>query len=373
LLGIVGQAQQTKVQGYLKGFSQSKIYLNLYKGETIARDSAEVINGSFTFLVNVTEATAARLVTKDISKKIFDKENNFYFPALQLLFFIEPQKNVIIRGDYSDWPVAAIKGGTSNAKLTQYYLSGKPGLLSARKAMAEAYHQKNAGDLNGFKEKERLYLDLETINNKSFDQVIRQNSHSILAAFNIYEALAFMNDERQLQALYNKFDPASRNHSYGKSIYRRLTDLKESAVGTMVKKFIVTGKDSNVNIESFLGKYVLLDFWGSWCAPCREGHPHLRELYAKYRDKGFDIIAIADERSENPKQSWLEAIAKDSLPWVHILNNEANRKDKTDLIKLFAVKSYPTKILIDPEGKIILKPQYGTDQLEKALAGYLDE
>ncbi len=80
------------------------------------------------------------------------------------------------------------------------------------------------------------------------------------------------------------------------------------------------------------GKYVLIDFWGSWCHPCRASHPHLKELYAKYKDKGFEIIGVAQETAKTPeeqRQSWTGAIAKDSLTWPQIMNNENSETGST--------------------------------------------
>ncbi len=360
-------AKTTVINGNLKGFSPEKIYLVIYQDGVIARDSAVVKNGQFTFRVDASDTWAARLITKDMSKKIFDQETNFYFPALQLLFFIEPGNAVSINGDYADWPVAKIAGGKSNQLLSQYYLSNKTGLLNARKAMAEAYRLKNKKDAAGFKEKQQLFLSLDKINNDRFGKLTRKHGNSIIAAFHAYEMLPLFDNENDLEAVYNRFDTHNREHAYGKAIYKRLADLKGAAIGTTVKKFAVAGKDSMITITAFRGKYVLLDFWGSWCAPCRESHPHLKELYAKYKDKGFEIIGIANEKTDDGRERWLTAIQADSIPWVHILHSEALQKNKTDLVKLFAITAYPTKILINPEGVVILKPRYGTNELDKKL------
>ncbi|MFT3947857.1 MAG: TlpA disulfide reductase family protein [Agriterribacter sp.] len=360
-------AQQTKIVGNIQGFSQAKIYLNIYKDSTITRDSAFVVNGHFTFTVSEQNILAARLVTKDISKKIYDKANNFYYPALQLLFYIEPNKNINIEGDYLDWPVVRIRGGQNNLLISEYYNSNKFGILGARKAMADAFMKKNIGDSIGFVKKDSIYLEMEQANNSKFNIFMDRNPNTILSAFAIYEQLPFINDEQKLKGSYSKFAGLNRFHPYVKLIQQRLTNLQQSAVGTIVKPFSVMGKDSVINIEFFRGKYVLLDFWGSWCAPCRQSHPHLKELYEKYKDKGFEIISIAFEKNENDRESWLAAIKKDSLPWIHILSNEVKKKNNVDLLSLFAIQSYPTKILVDKEGKIILKPQYGTDELDKML------
>lgn len=310
---IFSYCQETKVKGYIKGFTQPKIYLNIHKGDSILRDSANVTNGHFVFSVEVKEILAANLVTRDPEKKIFDKENNFYFPALQLLFFLEPLKNIIIECYYPDWPIATIKGGSNNILLTNYYLTNKTSLLNARKAMTAVYIKRDAGDSIGYKHEKSTFLALDSTNKAKYNQLTEKYPNSILAAFSVYENLPFINNEQELEKLYNRFGKATKNSIYAKAINKRLVDLKESAIGTIVKNFKVTGKDSLISIEAFRGKYVLLDFWGSWCAPCRESHPHLKKLYAEYKDKGFEIIGIAYEKGETGRENWLKAIKKDGL------------------------------------------------------------
>jgi len=124
-----------------------------------------------------------------------------------------------------------------------------------------------------------------------------------------------------------------------------------------------------VRLSAYKGRTILLDFWGSWCGPCRASHPHLKELYKKYKDKGFEIIAIAQERGKTlheSKNSWLKAIADDDINWVHILNQDG--VEKQDLVKSYRVNAFPTKILVDTEGKIILRiTASATDDIDKAL------
>ncbi|MNK28399.1 Thiol-disulfide oxidoreductase ResA [compost metagenome] len=145
----------------------------------------------------------------------------------------------------------------------------------------------------------------------------------------------------------------------GKTYYQQLTDSLLKLSGDKLQAFSLYKRDMKgkiIRLDSLKGKYVLLDFWGSWCKPCRNSHPHLKELYAKYKDKGFEIIGISQEMGADlgaSKASWRKAIAEDDLPWIQVLDNE--HRDKFNAVVQFGVAAFPTKILLDKEGNIIAK------------------
>ncbi|HEY4150599.1 MAG TPA: TlpA disulfide reductase family protein [Chitinophagaceae bacterium] len=143
----------------------------------------------------------------------------------------------------------------------------------------------------------------------------------------------------------------------GEAYYQHITDSVHQYYRTKLAAFAAGKKDMNgqpVDFNALKGKYVLIDFWGSWCNPCRASHPHLKELYAKYKDKGFEIIGVAQETAKTPEEQrrlWTAAIAKDSLTWPQIMNNE--NSEKFDAVKEYLVGAFPTKILLDRDGNII--------------------
>ncbi|MNY32363.1 Thiol-disulfide oxidoreductase ResA [compost metagenome] len=101
---------------------------------------------------------------------------------------------------------------------------------------------------------------------------------------------------------------------------------------------------------------MLLDFWGSWCFPCRSTHPHLRKLYADYKDKGFEILGVASERGtpEENYKKWTAALDQDQMTWVNVLAEKGD-KDKPAVTSQYSVNAYPTKVLINKEGFIVKK------------------
>ncbi|RYG08102.1 MAG: TlpA family protein disulfide reductase, partial [Chitinophagaceae bacterium] len=111
-----------------------------------------------------------------------------------------------------------------------------------------------------------------------------------------------------------------------------------------------------LSLADFKGKYVLLDFWASWCVPCREGNPHLKKLYAQYKNKGLEIIGVSDDDSK--PYAWKAAVAQDQIGmWKHVLRGlkrVGDTYDRTnDISENFGIHTLPTKILIDRNGKIV--------------------
>nr|WP_233173961.1 TlpA disulfide reductase family protein [Pedobacter sp. ASV19] len=164
--------------------------------------------------------------------------------------------------------------------------------------------------------------------------------------------------------------PTYKNTILGQGIQKSVDKLTPTLAGTPVFAFERLDKDGKkVSTEQLKGKTYLLDFWGSWCGPCRASHPHLKELYKKYSSKGFEIVAIAQERGktlDESKASWLKAIKDDQINWVHILNQDGI--EKQNIVKMFHISAFPTKILIDSNGKILVRvTSSATDDIDKAL------
>lgn len=170
----------------------------------------------------------------------------------------------------------------------------------------------------------------------------------------------------KLKEAYNKLDETAKQTSAGKEIAAEIATLDRVAPGNpapeIAKNDLVTGKP--FALSSLKGKVVLLDFWASWCVPCRKSNPHVKALYEKYRKKGFDVVYVADNDSR-PEEA-LKAIDQDGIrKYHHVLRGlktlkDANGKmtgyDKSeDVSEQYAIHFLPTKYLIDREGKIIGK------------------
>ena len=222
-------------------------------------------------------------------------------------------------------------------------------------------------------------FDLQTQNNNLIAEIrlkrqqllkidttfIRSHSASYVSPYILLFQLASL-DEMSLQSLYYSFIPKIKFSFYGKLIKERLS----GGVGNLAKNFhTVNQNNDSVRLDTYLNnKVVLLDFWATWCKPCRAGHPDLIKIYNSYHKLGLEVISIAND--DNNIDLWKKAIVDDHISkWVHILQGT---NSKNDIGKLYGISAIPVKILINKKGMIVgrLEDNKTTElkkQIEKIL------
>lgn len=173
----------------------------------------------------------------------------------------------------------------------------------------------------------------------------------------------------ELEKLYQSLSPEVRSTTRAYNTMQEIQALKAAGVGDPVIHFTQAGIDGElVDTRKLQGKIYLIDFWGSWCIWCRKGHPHLKELYQQYKDKGFEIIAVSHETGSKQEQEtkWRKAVKEDGISWLHVLDDKA----KHNLVAAYSVSAFPTKLLVDRDGTILLRV---TDDEERKLDAKLAE
>jgi peroxiredoxin len=179
---------------------------------------------------------------------------------------------------------------------------------------------------------------------------------SIVSAFEISNNFNYNPSLGQLDSLYQELDPNVRKTYYGRQIQHTIVKTKLTAIGNPALNFSsndVNGKP--VSLSSFKGKYVLLDFWASWCGPCRQENPNVVKAYFRFHDKGFNILGVS---LDHDKVKWLEAIKKDGLNWTQVSDLKGWNAPVVDL---YGVEGIPMNYLLDNNGIIVAKGLRGED------------
>lgn len=204
---------------------------------------------------------------------------------------------------------------------------------------------------------------------------IKENPNSFVSLMTLIETVGLVSDAEEIRAVLAELSPELRGTPQAKALVSQLEMANNSAaaegtpqIGAMAPEF--TQNDTTgtpVSLASFRGKYVLLDFWASWCGPCRQENPNLVSAFDKYKDKNFTILGVSLDRT-NGRESWLKAIKDDKLAWTQVSDlqfwdNEVARQ--------YGIRSIPQSYLIDPEGRIIAANLRG-EALHEKLAELLD-
>jgi len=193
---------------------------------------------------------------------------------------------------------------------------------------------------------------------------------SLLVLQSLFLILPVNESDKRFKALKAEH----KNSVTGQAHNLKIESNKKTAVGKPAIPFALEGMDGSiVDIAAFKGKVVLIDFWGSWCVPCRMSHPALKDLYKKYNSKGFEIIGISNELANSTRDkkaqdiAWRKAIKEDGLPWAQILYDPAI----LDVVKDYDINGYPTKFLIDQNGKFIMRILGNSEKLHAELEAKL--
>lgn len=206
---------------------------------------------------------------------------------------------------------------------------------------------------------------------KSFKKEYVLHNPDTFAALLVFESyyteLGSVQAAAELKSIARKYQDTEQ----WKALYAKLNAANSTSRGATIPAFV--GKDLNgktFNSEDLGGKYFLIDFWGSWCQPCRASHPELKAIYERYKPLGLEVLGIAYESGSVDDQfkQWKKAIEEDQINWIHLLNTPQN-----NLVKLFGITSYPTKILVDPDGKILMRTSGHSEELKKQLATIFDQ
>ncbi|WP_430932446.1 redoxin domain-containing protein [Saccharicrinis sp. 156] len=165
-------------------------------------------------------------------------------------------------------------------------------------------------------------------------------------------------DVTTLKKVLNTFSKDIHNSYYLNDLNERYKTELKTAVGQPAPEFNLTSLDGEeISISKYKGKYLLIDFWASWCGPCRKAIPGVKEVYEEYHTKGLEIVNISTDAE---KKAWLKAVEQEQMPWTQV-------RDTNGVSEKYNVTAIPHILLISPEGKILAKQMHGAEKIREAL------
>lgn len=339
LVGIAQAQQGFEIKGLVKN-APTKILATLRNssdGKTIATDT--IREGQFTFKGQLKDPELFRIFFSS-SKEGID------------LFLYNDR--VAIEADFNDLSHAKITGSELVAEYELFKLRFNPIKDQLNELVTKINPEKNNA------KRDSLVFLFETAKIKLVEEVndfTKKKWRSPVSSFVLLMVSPLISD---LETRYNELGNAAKRGSFAKMIEQKIATAKTNSIGTEAQEF--SQKDTAgkmVSLKSFRGKYVLIDFWASWCGPCRAENPNVVAAYNQFKQKNFTVLGISLDEN---KASWLSAIKKDQLFWTQLsdLKSWGNA-----VAQLYKVQSIPANLLIDPSGVIIAKNLRGEELIAK--------
>lgn len=200
------------------------------------------------------------------------------------------------------------------------------------------------------------------------EDYIKRHPNSLVSLNLLRSAIDPNQNPEKATALFNILSADLKRSAAGQSFLNKMGKAKDLSVGNMAPDFVLKNtKGQDISLSSFKGKYVLVDFWASWCGPCRRENPNVVKAYEKYKAKNFTILGVSLDGGENAKAKWIDAITKDGLNWEQVSDLKGW---ESQAVQIYQISAVPTNFLLDPTGKIIARDLRG-QELEAKLAAIL--
>jgi peroxiredoxin len=321
------------IEGKLDGYPDG-VEIQLYKNqENTPAATTKLVKGKFTIKGSVIEPILCFLVIGEEKPAEIYVENRI----------------ISFKGDKSQPGIFQVEGSQSHKEFSGFIKTFLP-LAQQMSTLAGTINNTMPG-----KDRDAL---METYNKilqniqVEIDRFVNEKPASYVTPFLLNATYQFNEDPMVLEARFDKLTEMVRTSEAGKQLSSFIAENKIGAVGTQSLDF--TQPDTSgapVSLSSFRGKYVLVDFWASWCGPCRDENPNVVKSFNQFRNKNFTVLGVSLDRP-GQKDKWIRAIHDDQLTWTHVSDLQFWNNSAAQLYK---IRGIPQNILVDPSGKIVAK------------------
>lgn len=375
-------AQNLFLQGTIKGARDGqKLYLKTDDSRNY-RDSAIIVQERFRFKDSLLFPVLYQIVLE--TKKPDPKDRTPVFAPVIALFLnpgeievsaeidsLQTLKEYLYTGTY-DYKRYKVKGSKPHDEYLDYLKGYKPFSEASKKSFDDyiTYLNPPKGKEKGSVEQGIALItriDAARAAQKKFIlDYAHNNRQSYVALQALSKGISFFNAEEIPEIISALPDKITSGFEGQKFISKSLTSAKSAEGANFIDFDFKTDAGQPVKLSDYLGKgkYVLLEFWASWCGPCRADLPHLKEAYSRYHNAGFEVISIS---LDDKKEAWLKAIAEEKMPWLQVSDLKAFNGE---LSKRYNFNGIPTCVLIGPDGKIVTRNMRGSWMDKKLIELY---
>ncbi|MCL2097921.1 MAG: AhpC/TSA family protein [Bacteroidales bacterium] len=356
LSNCTGDKETFTLKGEIgKWNAPTQIYFSYWAGDEEHTDSTFLQNGKFSFTGKVNEPAPSRLILDYTGEGISRAAR-----AGHILYLFLEAGTIKMKSPDSLQNSKFINSKINDEHL--YYLDKIGGQIQNladqmnKKLMQATEEERTApGFMEGMNAEYRRLLNERGAKQQ---QYVRDHPNSYFSLPAISESVSSEFDVEEVEALFLLINEDLRQTESGKAFAQRIEAAKNISIGKTAPSFTQNNPEGNpISLSDFQGKYLLLEFWASWCGPCRQEAPFLVKTYNTYKDKGFEILGVSLD-SKKQKDAWLEAIETDKLTWPQVsdLNSWNNA-----VARMYGIRAVPSNYLIDPQGIIIAKNLRGEE------------
>ncbi|MBO9151357.1 redoxin domain-containing protein [Chitinophaga sp. GCM10012297] len=337
-----GTKRQATITADITGLKDSVVYLSVPLADSSKTDTIRVKDGKFTWTGEAAEPVKAYLM----------------FPTRYFDFFLE-NSDIHITGNADSLDRLKVTGSASHDESLAYKASIKH-ITDQEEQLYGKYQEVQKNDSAKAAWEQQLDVLRKQRRTETMHYITGHPKSPV--SLSLLSDMAIMGEYKQLDSLYSTLDASMQQTAAGSRLSSRIVILKKSAIGEPMIDFTqpdVNGKP--VTLSDFKGKYVLLDFWASWCGPCRAENPNVLKAYNAYKDKNFTVVGVSLDDSG---EKWRKAIEEDGMPWIQLSDLKGHRNE---VAKQYGVQAIPSTFLLSPEGVIIAKNLRG-EELHQKLA-----